>query len=176
MNRDNIIESFLNIKVKKENTRVAYKKNISDFLSYLDEAGETLESWKYTHVEEYKSKLLEKYAASSVNAKISAVISLYKFMEKNDYVKEGKTSKIRVEQEKIENKVDILETHVITIDTKIDSQSTMLQMLIEGQEESKKRRKGYFDSVMNKIIILIIGGVGSFLGVAIMNYIKVLLK
>ena len=34
--------------------------------------------------------------------------------------------------EKIEGKVDILETHVITIDTKIDSQSTMLQMLIEG--------------------------------------------
>ena len=33
---------------------------------------------------------------------------------------------------KIEGKVDILETHVITIDTKIDSQSTMLQMLIEG--------------------------------------------
>ena len=33
---------------------------------------------------------------------------------------------------KIESKVDILETHVITIDTKIDSQSTMLQMLIEG--------------------------------------------
>ena len=39
---------------------------------------------------------------------------------------------------RIENKVDILETLVITIDTKIDSQSTMLQMLIEGQEESKK--------------------------------------
>ena len=107
MNRDSIIESFLNIKVKKENTRVAYKKNISDFLSYLDEAGETLASCKYTHVEEYKSKLLEKYAASSVNAKISAVISLYKFMEKNDYVKEGKTSKIRVEQEKIENTHDV---------------------------------------------------------------------
>ena len=84
--------------------------------------------------------------------------------------------KLEDRMEKIENKVDILETHVITIDTKIDSQSTMLQMLIEGQEESKKRRKGYFDSVMNKIIILIIGGVGSFLGVAIMNYIKVLLK
>ena len=107
MCRDSIIENFLNIKVKKENTRVAYKKNISDFLSYLDEAGETLESCKYTHVEEYKSKLLEKYAASSVNAKISAVISLYKFMEKNDYVKEGKTSKIRVEQEKIENTHDV---------------------------------------------------------------------
>ena len=34
--------------------------------------------------------------------------------------------------EKIEGKVDILETHVVTIDAKIDSQSTMLQMLIEG--------------------------------------------
>ena len=33
---------------------------------------------------------------------------------------------------KIESKVDILETHVVTIDAKIDSQSTMLQMLIEG--------------------------------------------
>ena len=77
---------------------------------------------------------------------------------------------------KIENKVDILETHVITIDTKIDSQSTMLQMLIEGQEESKKRRKGYFASAQNKMMVHIIRGVGSFLRVAIMNYIKILLK
>lgn len=84
--------------------------------------------------------------------------------------------KLENRMEEIENKVDILETHVITIDTKIDSQSTMLQMLIDGQEESRKRRKGYFDSAINKIIILIVGGIGSFLGIAIMNYIKILLK
>ena len=40
--------------------------------------------------------------------------------------------KLEDRMEKIEGKVGILETHVITIDTKIDSQSTMLQMLIEG--------------------------------------------
>ena len=40
--------------------------------------------------------------------------------------------KLEDRMERIEGKVDILETHVITIDTKIDSQSTMLQMLIEG--------------------------------------------
>ena len=40
--------------------------------------------------------------------------------------------KLEDRMDKTAGKVDILETHVITIDTKIDSQSTMLQMLIEG--------------------------------------------
>lgn len=84
--------------------------------------------------------------------------------------------KLEDRMEKIENKVDNLETHVITIDTKMDSQSTMLQMLIDGQEESKKRRKGYFDSVIKKVIVLVVGAVGSFLGIAIMNYIKILFE
>ena len=84
--------------------------------------------------------------------------------------------KLEIRMDKFEERLDTVEDKIETINIKMDSQSQMLQMLIDGQEESRKRRKGYLDSAINKVILLIVGGVFSFLGMAIMNYIKMLLK
>ena len=50
--------------------------------------------------------------------------------------------KLEIRMDKIEGRLDTVEDKIVTIDIKMDSQSQMLQMLIDGQEESRKRRKG----------------------------------
>lgn len=100
---EKLIEKFLNLKVNRENTRIAYRKNLSDFAEYLAAKEVTLQECKSWDIDEYKNELKKNYAPSSINQRMACLRSFYKFLEKNDIA----NNIVDVENEIVENTHDV---------------------------------------------------------------------
>lgn len=107
MKQNNIIDKFLNIKIKEVNTRKSYKNHLSSFCSYLKENNLTLDECKNVDIEHYRNEIMKKFKPSTVNAKLTAIYSLYNFLEKNDYIEVGSADKMKVDYESIDNVYDV---------------------------------------------------------------------
>ena len=71
-------------------TRMQYLRNLIKFINFMNEIGVDIYKAKPMHIDRYRDSILQcdghKASASSINTKLSAVISFYKFLYKNELV------------------------------------------------------------------------------------------
>lgn len=99
-----LLEKFLNVKIKEENTRISYKKSLNDFYKYIQGVGVSVRSAKSWDVDEYHLILKEKYAVATINSKLTAIKSFWNWLVNNDEVKKNI---MNIEFEEADNVEDI---------------------------------------------------------------------
>ncbi|MEN2984747.1 MAG: site-specific tyrosine recombinase XerD [Dictyoglomaceae bacterium] len=88
-----ILEDFLfYLKYERSlslNSFISYKKDISDFIEFLEKNNITLEEFNRKIWQDYLENLYSKYNPKSISRKISAIRTFFKFLTREEYIKKN---------------------------------------------------------------------------------------
>lgn len=113
---------MLSIKKKTSSTRKAYLGYLVQYIRFMDEQGIDIIAAKPMHIDRYVDFISDGNGNSIINTKLAAVSDFYKFLGKNDLVKENPcSSDMKLKKESSDEVIFLTDEEVEKIKVKVTS-------------------------------------------------------